>query len=180
MTATLLPTRPETTAAAPARARAFGDRHAALLLGLLFALVVAVTWRKGGAPEADAGSELATADLVGHGTVPYEGVRYYYGPLGLYGLVLAFKLTGASFGTAFGFGLLQAAGIVGALYALARQVPITAAAAAATATTSYSGRVSPTRPTKTPVRSSRPRASASSARRMQRIPTVAELVCGST
>jgi hypothetical protein len=133
VTATLLPTRPQTTAAAPARARAFGDRHAALLLGLLFALVVAVTWRKWGAPEADAGSELATADLVGHGTVPYEGVRYYYGPLGLYGLVLAFKLTGASFGTAFGFGLLQAAGIVGALYALARQwvAPLTAMLAGA-------------------------------------------------
>jgi 4-amino-4-deoxy-L-arabinose transferase-like glycosyltransferase len=109
-----------------ARARALGDRHApgdrlvlaALALG--FAALTALTWRKWGVPEIDAGAELTTADLIKHGAVAYRDVRYYYGPLGLYSLALSFKLLGTSFTTAFAFGLAQTAAILVAFYALAR------------------------------------------------------------
>jgi hypothetical protein len=91
-----------------------------VLLGL-FAVAAALSWRKWGVPEIDAGSELTTADLVSHGAVPYADVRYFYGPLGLYGLAGAFRVFGSSFTTAYAFGLFQAAAILGVFYALARQ-----------------------------------------------------------
>ncbi len=71
-------------------------------------------------PEIDAGAEMTTADLVKHGAMAYRDVRYYYGPLGLYSLALAFKLAGTSFTTAYAFGLAQTAAIVASFYALAR------------------------------------------------------------
>jgi hypothetical protein len=90
-------------------------------LAVCFAALTALTWRRWGVPEIDAGAELTTADLVKHGAVAYKDVRYYYGPLGLYSLALAFKLLGTSFTTAYAFGLAQTAAIVAAFYALARQ-----------------------------------------------------------
>ena len=103
------------------RRRLSGDRLAIALLAACFAALTALTWRRWGVPELDAGAELTTADLVKHGASLYSDVRYYYGPLGLYSLALAFKVFGTSYTTAFGFGLLQAAAILGAFYALARQ-----------------------------------------------------------
>ena len=122
MTATLVRPEPGLAAAAPAgRARrSFGDGAALLALAVLFALVTALTWRKWGVPEIDAGAELTTADAVARGAVPYDDVRYYYGPLGLYGLALTFKALGTGFTAAYVFGLAQAAGILGLFYALAR------------------------------------------------------------
>jgi hypothetical protein len=102
-------------------------------LALCFAALTALTWRKWGVPEIDAGAELTTADLLKHGAVLYQDVRYYYGPLGLYSLALSFKLFGTSFTTAFAFGLVQAAAIVAVFYALARQwlAPLSAGLASA-------------------------------------------------
>jgi hypothetical protein len=100
--------------------RALGDLPVAALLGVLFAVMAALTWRKWGVPEIDAGAELTTAERVANGAVAYQDVRYFYGPLGLYGLAAAFKVFGASFTTAFGFGLVQTAAILGVFYALAR------------------------------------------------------------
>ena len=96
------------------------DRPVLATLAGLFVLVVALSWRKWGAPEIDAGAEMTTADLVKHGAVAYHDVRYYYGPLGLYSLALSFKLFGTSFTTVYAFGLVQAAAILAAFYALAR------------------------------------------------------------
>lgn len=98
-----------------------GDRTVILVLAACFALIAAVTWRKWGVPEIDAGAELTTADLIKHGATAYSDVRYYYGPLGLYSLALTFKLFGTSFTTAYLFGLAQAAAILAVFYALARQ-----------------------------------------------------------
>ena len=53
---------------------------------------------------------------------PYRDVRYFYGPAGLYSLAGAFAVFGTSFTTAFAFGLVQAAAILAAFYALARQL----------------------------------------------------------
>ncbi len=85
------------------------------------AALTAATWRKWGMPEIDAGAEMTTADLVKHGALAYRDVRYYYGPIGLYSLALAFKLAGTSFTTAYAFGLAQTAAILATFYALARQ-----------------------------------------------------------
>jgi hypothetical protein len=104
----------------PARSTGLGDRPVLLFLLGCFAVLTAITWRKWGAPEIDAGAELTTADLIKHGALAYRDVRYYYGPLGLYSLALSFKLFGTSFTTAYAFGLVQAAAILAAFYALAR------------------------------------------------------------
>jgi hypothetical protein len=118
----------------PARwRRPSADATTLAALGALFALVTALTWRKWGVPEIDAGAELTTADLVAHGAMPYDDVRYYYGPLGLYGLALTFKVLGTSFTAAYVFGLAQAAAILGTFYALARHWLRPAAAGLSTA-----------------------------------------------
>jgi hypothetical protein len=109
------------------------DRSVIAALAACFVAIAALSWRKWGVPELDAGAELTTADLVKHGALPYQDVRYYYGPLGLYSLALSFKLLGTSFTTAYLFGLAQAAAILAVFYALARQwlVPLTAGLATA-------------------------------------------------
>jgi hypothetical protein len=112
------PAPSESTRAARAEPR---DRTVVVALAVCFAAIAALTWRKWGVPEIDAGAELTTADLVKHGAVAYQDVRYYYGPLGLYSLALSFKLLGTSFATAYAFGLVQAAAIVAVFYALARR-----------------------------------------------------------
>jgi 4-amino-4-deoxy-L-arabinose transferase-like glycosyltransferase len=100
---------------------AVSDRTVVSVLLFVFTAIVAVTWRKWGMPEGDAGAELTTADLIRHGAVAYQDVRYFYGPLGLYSLALAFKLFGTSLTVAYAFGIAQAAGILGVFYVLARQ-----------------------------------------------------------
>ncbi len=109
------------------------DIPAIAALATCFAVLTALTWRKWGVPEIDAGAELTTADLVKHGALAYRDVRYYYGPLGLYSLALSFKLLGSSFTVAYAFGLAQALAILAAFYALARQwlVPLSAGLATA-------------------------------------------------
>ncbi|HEY3829547.1 MAG TPA: hypothetical protein VGL57_10165 [Solirubrobacteraceae bacterium] len=102
------------------RSVGLGDRPVLALLLVCFAALTALTWRKWGQPEIDAGAELTTADLIKHGALAYRDVRYYYGPLGLYSLALTFKLFGTSFTTAYAFGLAQTAAILGVFYALAR------------------------------------------------------------
>ncbi len=98
-----------------------------------FVLLAALTWRKWGAPEIDAGAEMTTADMIKHGALAYRDVRYYYGPLGLYSMALSFKLFGTSFTTAYAFGFAQATAILVTFYALARHwlIPLTAGLATA-------------------------------------------------
>lgn len=125
MSATLTPPRspdpPLTGRYERADRRVTGDRAVLAILAAAFALIVALSWRKWGIPEGDAGAELTTADLIKHGAVAYHDVRYFYGPLGLYSLALSFKIFGTSFTTAYAFGLVQAAAILGVFYLLARQ-----------------------------------------------------------
>ncbi len=123
---------PSSVSTAKAR-RGPGDRAVLGVLALCFLALTALTWRKWGVPEIDAGAELTTADLVKHGAVAYRDVRYYYGPLGLYSLALSFRVFGSSFTTAFAFGLAQTVAILLAFYALARHwlVPLVAGLATA-------------------------------------------------
>ncbi|HMI69823.1 MAG TPA: hypothetical protein VK510_07490 [Solirubrobacteraceae bacterium] len=134
--------RAGTARARIARVLASADTRALAALGLLFAVLTALTWRKWGVPEIDAGHELTTADRIAHGAEAYRDVRYFYGPAGLYSLAAAFKVFGVSFTTAYAFGLVQAAAILGAFYALARRLlpALTAALATAVlATIGFSG-----------------------------------------
>jgi hypothetical protein len=115
------PTLTQQEADARSRGSYRSDAIALGVLAFLFALLTAASWRKWGVPPLDAGAELTTAERVADGAVPYRDVRYFYGPAGLYSLVMAFKLFGVGLTTAFAFGLAQAAAIVAAFYALARQ-----------------------------------------------------------
>ena len=119
---------------AAARRRRVSARGSAIGLLLFLILLSAMSWRRWGNPELDAGADLTVADLIAHdGYLPYEDVRYFYGPAGIYSLALAFKLFGSSFTVAFVFGYLQAGAILGVFYALARRwvEPLTAALATA-------------------------------------------------
>jgi hypothetical protein len=98
------------------------DVRAVAALGLCFALLAALSWRKWGVPSVDSGHELTVAATIAEGGEPYRDIRYFYGPLGVYSLAGAFAVFGAGFTTAFAFGLAQAAAIVGVFYALARQL----------------------------------------------------------
>jgi hypothetical protein len=147
MSAVAPPAGARTGAATAARARvarvlATADARALALLGVLFAILTAATWRRWGVPEIDAGHELTTADRIAHGAVAYHDVRYFYGPAGLYTLAAAFKVFGVSFTTAYAFGLVQAAAILGVFYALARRLlPVLTAglSTAVLATIGFSG-----------------------------------------
>ena len=77
-------------------------------------------------PEGDAGAELTTASLIKHGALVYRDVRYFYGPLGVYSLALAFKVFGTSLTVAYGFGIAQAGVIFGAV--LRSRAPVAGAA----------------------------------------------------
>lgn len=115
----LAPTRPRS------RARSLAtnaDVRAVAGLTLIFALLAALSWRKWGVPSIDAGHELTVAATIAEGGEPYRDIRYFYGPLGVFSLGGAFSVFGTGFTTAFAFGLCQAAAIVGAFYALARQL----------------------------------------------------------
>ena len=96
------------------RIAANADARAIAGLLLLFALLAGLSWRAWGVPSVDAGHELNVANVLASGGHPYSDIRYFYGPVGLYALGGAFAVFGASFTTAFAFGLLQAAAIIAA------------------------------------------------------------------
>ncbi len=109
------------------------DGLALAALGLMIAMLAAISWQKWGTPEIDAGSELTTAAQATHGHLPYEDVRYFYGPLGVYALTGAFKLFGTGLATAYALGLTMTVAIAGSFFALARQLLRPLAAALSTA-----------------------------------------------
>ena len=120
------PAAPQTwTARSAARARRLADNadaRAIAGLTLVFALLAGLSWRKWGIPSVDAGHELTVAAAIAEGAEPYRDIRYFYGPAGVYSLGAAFAIFGTGFATAFAFGLVQAAAILGAFYALSRQL----------------------------------------------------------
>jgi hypothetical protein len=133
---------PQATPVARQRRLARADVLALAGLALGFLLLLVLTWKKWGNPALDAGAELTTAERVADGALPYGDVRYFYGPLGLYGLAGSFELFGASLTTAFAFGIALSAAIVGSFYALARQwlrPPVAAVCAAMTMAIGFSG-----------------------------------------
>jgi hypothetical protein len=119
------PARPQWVARSSSRVRriaANADARALAGIAILFALLAGLSWRKWGVPSIDAGHELTVAAAIAEGGEPYRDIRYFYGPAGVYSLAAAFAVFGTGFTTAFAFGLVQAAAIVVAFYALARQL----------------------------------------------------------
>ncbi len=104
------------------RLTANADARALGLIFLAFALLAALSWRAWGVPSVDAGHELTVAGAIAEGAQPFGDIRYFYGPAGVYLLAAAFAVFGTGFTTAFAFGLLQAAAIIVAFYALSRQL----------------------------------------------------------
>lgn len=104
------------------RVAASADARAIAGITVVFALLAALSWRAWGVPTVDAGHELNVANVLASGGHPYSDIRYFYGPAGLYALGGAFAVFGASLSTAFAFGLLQAAAILAAFYALSRRL----------------------------------------------------------
>jgi 4-amino-4-deoxy-L-arabinose transferase-like glycosyltransferase len=124
------------TRAFPARLRELARSADALALtglGLFMLVLTAISRRKWGTPEIDAGAELTTAAQAVQGHLPYEDTRYFYGPLGVYTLTGAFKLFGTGLATAYALGLAVTVAIAGSFYALARQLLRPLAAALSTA-----------------------------------------------
>jgi len=129
-------TEPAATARGASQARRIGvsaDAWAIGGLAFLFALLAALSWGKWGVPSVDPGHELTTAATIASGGTPYLDIRYFYGPVGVYALGGSFAVFGASFTTAFAFGLAQAAAILAAFYALARRLLSVVPATIATA-----------------------------------------------
>jgi hypothetical protein len=104
------------------RVAANADARAIVGIAIVFALLAALSWRAWGVPTVDAGHELNVANVLASGGQPYSDIRYFYGPAGLYALGGAFAVFGAGLTTAFAFGLLQAAAILAAFYALSRRL----------------------------------------------------------
>jgi Dolichyl-phosphate-mannose-protein mannosyltransferase len=109
------------------------DAQALTAVMIVFSVLAAISWRKWGTPEIDAGVDLTTAAQATHGHLPYEDVRYFYGPLGIYVLTGVFKVFGTNLTAAFGLGLVVAAAITVSFYALARQLLRPSVAALSTA-----------------------------------------------
>lgn len=104
------------------RIAAATDAQAVAVIGIFFVVLAALSRQAWGSPSVDAGHELAVASMIAEGHQPYADIRYFYGPLGVYALGGTFAVFGASFTTAFAFGLVQAAAICAAFYLLARRL----------------------------------------------------------
>jgi hypothetical protein len=104
------------------RIAAATDAQAAAVIGVFFVILAALSWQAWGSPSVDAGHELTVASMIAEGHQPYADIRYFYGPLGVYALGGTFAVFGASFTTAFAFGLIQAAAICAAFYLLSRRL----------------------------------------------------------
>ena len=98
------------------------DAQALTAVMIVFWVLAALSWRKWGTPEIDAGVDLTTAAGAVDGHLPYDDIRYFYGPLGIYALTGVFKVFGTSLTAAFGLGLVLTAGITVTFYALSRQL----------------------------------------------------------
>lgn len=104
------------------RIEAATDAQAAVVIGVFFVILAALSWGAWGSPSVDAGHEMTVASMIAEGHQPYVDIRYFYGPLGVYALGGTFAVFGASFTTAFAFGLVQAAAICAVFYLLARRL----------------------------------------------------------
>jgi hypothetical protein len=107
-------------AAALVRGRA--DLIAAVGLAVLCGGLALLTWGTWGDPAMDTGYDVLAGARTNKGDVPYADYVYFYGPLAPLLLGQLFDVFGTGIAPAFGAGLVLAALIVGATYALGREL----------------------------------------------------------
>lgn len=89
-------------------------------IAAIIALLVPLTWGTWGDPGSDTGYDIVAGARFADGEVPYADYIYYYGPLSPALLALATVLGGDGVGSAVALGVVLAAAIVFATYAVAR------------------------------------------------------------
>ncbi len=89
-------------------------------LGVLALALLGITWGTWGDLDSDSGYDVVAGMRVADGEVPYRDFTYFYGPLSPALSGLAALAGGSGFGPGIAIGLVVAAGIVLATYALAR------------------------------------------------------------
>lgn len=92
-----------------------------VLAGLLFALLLWLSWRRWASFEGDLNREWTTPARVAAGERLYREVAFYYGPLVPWAESAAFRLFGERVGTAIGFGIAAAAGTLGLVLLASRR-----------------------------------------------------------
>jgi hypothetical protein len=106
------------------------------IVALVVTALVILTWGTWGELTSDTGYDLVAGSRVAHGQLPYSDFVYFYGPLGPLVLGFAMWVAGVGMGAPVAVGLALAVAIVGATYALGRDIagPIGGALAAAIVT----------------------------------------------
>ena len=102
------------------RVAASADALAVAGLAVYSLVLLAAVWGTWGDLDSDTGYDLVAGIRISDGEVPYRDFVYFYGPLAPGLSALAVLIGGAGFGSAVALGLLVAAAIVAATYALAR------------------------------------------------------------
>ncbi len=142
--ATAAPERRPAGSLSTQRALTLTERRGFGLLVILLVAMAAISWRRWGNPELDAGLDMTAADRLLHGLLPYRDLRYYYGPLGLFGLAGSFAVLGSTLTAAYAYGLAIFAGILAVFHRLARHwldLPMAMLATALLAAIGFSGTV---------------------------------------
>ena len=91
-------------------------------VGVICAVLTAMTWHRWGGIGTDSGYDIAAGTRVAHGHLPYVDFVYYYGPLAPLLLGLIFWVGGASITSSVVLGLVVGVAILVATYLLARQL----------------------------------------------------------
>jgi hypothetical protein len=93
----------------------------ALVVAVAFVHGAAMTWRTWGNPYVDAGREWELPRRLAEGALLYRDVRFYYGPFAPYLNAALYQLAGVHLDVLVGAGLVSAAAMCAALFAISRQ-----------------------------------------------------------
>jgi hypothetical protein len=105
---------------APIQASISADAVAIGSLGVLVAVLLALSWGAWGDLGSDTGYDIVAGARVAHGHFPYVSFVYYYGPLAPFLLGFAMLVGGGGLGPAVALGVAVACAIVLATYVLGR------------------------------------------------------------
>lgn len=105
-----------------ARVAVHADVLALAGLALVVAVLLPLTWATWGDPARDTGYDAVAGARVANGELPYADFVYYYGPLAPAILGLAALVGGDGLQPGIAVGLVLALAIVGATYAVGRQL----------------------------------------------------------
>jgi len=108
------------------------DVSALSAIGVLFVVMLALTWHRWADPVIDHGRELNVPARLLAGEWLYRDIYYYYGPVAPYLGALLYSIFGARMGVLHAAGMASAVAILALIYWLARQLQAVPQAAATT------------------------------------------------